>query len=83
MLPRNHSISATREISHVVKSAYISTPHFANLFDYDENFSEQCIRCPLPGTVVGPSHLGHEVLDCQVNVHFEEDRPCGNSCQDF
>ena len=24
-------------------------------------------------TVVGPSHLGHEVPDCRVNVHFEED----------
>jgi hypothetical protein len=50
---------------------------FSRLYDYDENFSERSIRCPLPRTVVGPSHLGHEVLDCQVNVHFEEGRPCG------
>lgn len=57
----------------MVESACISTPHFAGAFDYDENFSERCIHCPLPRTVVGSSHLGHEVPDCRVNVHFEED----------
>jgi hypothetical protein len=63
----------------VVESACIARSHLSRLFDYDKSFFFRAEHpLPLLGTVVGPSHLRHEVPDCQVNVHFKEDRPCGN-----